>query len=98
MEHQGGSLNVQRVKAAAKRFVKIGEDTNARVKKVEISGLTPDDDLVVVDLIKDRMVEEADVVVNPKRRLPYANRSAALKNAYAARLSQLQALFATGGQ
>jgi hypothetical protein len=96
MEHEHGSLNVQRVKAAAKRFVKIGEDKDARVKKVEISGRTPDDDLIVVDLIKDRMVEEADVVVNPKRRLPYANRSTALKAAYAARLTQLQALFGTG--
>jgi hypothetical protein len=93
MEHQRGSMDTGRVRATARKLIEIRSDKRARVKKVQVTGKTSDDEMMLVDLIKDRMIEEADVVLNNKRRLAYSSRTAALERAFKTRETQLQSLF-----
>jgi hypothetical protein len=91
MGHQPGSLS--KAKTAAKQFLKLSQDEHVDVRKVELSGRTSDEDALVVDLLRDRLIEEAEISVNTKRRLPYSERHAALEAAYARQDSQLISLF-----
>lgn len=50
--------------------------------------------MVVVDLLRDRMVERPEAELDADRRLPYATRRLALRQAWSARENQLLALFA----
>jgi hypothetical protein len=97
MGHDSGSLDVQAVKNAARNLIKVRSNTSVEVKKIEISGASAGDEKLFVDLLRDRMVERPEVELDSDRRLPYAARKQAFRDAYQARKSQLQALFATGG-
>jgi hypothetical protein len=96
MGHRSGSLNVQAVKNAARSLVKLESATPVEVKKIEISGTSAGDETLFVDLLEGRMMERSTIALDADRRLPYYARRNALRDAYAARKGQLQALFATG--
>ena len=93
MEHERGSLSIRRVRSAARRLISLNNSGEVRVKKIEVRGTTSDDELLIVDLLKDRMVEEIEVRLNTRRRLPYNARARALVEAYNTREAQLQSLF-----
>jgi hypothetical protein len=94
MGHETGSLDVEKVKTAARNLVRVGGETSVVVKKIEISGKSAADEALFIDLLRDRMIEHQDVELDADRRLPYARSRRALRNSYAARRTQLQALFA----
>jgi hypothetical protein len=90
-----GSLDVQRVKRAARRLLQIDaqEGADGSVKRIEIRGRTEDDEPVLLDLLRDRMIETASIELDTDRRLPYARRRQALREAFTARSDQLRAMF-----
>lgn len=59
------------------------------VNKILVSGLDAGLETQVVDLIEDRMVENADISLDSDRRLPYRNRRAAIDDAWEKRKSQV---------
>jgi hypothetical protein len=96
MGHDSGSLDVSTVKNVARSLLKVRSNTPVEVKKIEISGRSAGDEKIFVDLLQDRMIEQAEIDLDADRRLPYPSRRKALRDAYAARKTQLQALFAAG--
>ncbi len=97
MGHESGTLDVATVKAMASSLTRIGSETAVDVRKIEVTGSAPGDELIVLDLLQDRMVENEDVELDNDRRLPYADRKGALRSAYKTRRTQLLSLFGTGG-
>jgi hypothetical protein len=93
MGHESGSLPLGRVRDTARRLMRLDRDTPANVRKIEISGYMAGDEYVVLDLMKDRMVESAAIRLTNDRRLPYSRRAAALRSAFTRRRDQLHALF-----
>ena len=90
-----GSLDVERVKRAARRLLQIDaqENVDGSVKRIEIRGSTEDEEPVLLDLLRDRMIETASIELDADRRLPYERRRQALREAYTGRQDQLRALF-----
>lgn len=74
----------------------IGSQHGEVVRKLEISGRTHDDELLVVDLVEDRMVETATIDVGRHRHAPYAVRARYLQEAYGRRAKELRTMFETG--
>jgi hypothetical protein len=93
MEHQPGGLSLNRVKQAARQLLQASDDDHVAVRKIELSGRTPDDDALVVDLLRDRLVEEDEIPISTERRLPYEARRIALERAYSRQEGTLQGLF-----
>jgi len=92
MGRRRGSLsidNVFRQIRSALEFV----STN-QVKKIEVTGRENDfSEVRVIDLVKDRMIEYADVPLDPHRRLTYNSRINALRNALARRHNEIERMF-----
>ena len=90
-----GTLAVQSVKRTARRLMRIsGDGREGRVKRIEITGRTEDDEPVFLDLLRDRMIEIGEGELDSERRLPYNVRYRALRTAHNERRDQLRALFA----
>ena len=97
MGRQRGSLSLQAIRSAAKRFLSWSGATDAPgdVEALKIDGKYDDESPAELDLLEYRMVERADVEPDPQsRRLLYEDRIRALKEAFERRKGELENMFA----
>ncbi len=84
------SLNPNIIKGAIDSLRGAFGNRRQQISKIRVSGATDDGDLVVLDFVKDRMVEVIEVN-NPKRerKVPYSTRQNAILDAFKHRQDEL---------
>jgi hypothetical protein len=70
------------IKRFARELLRIGGKETNQVRKLRLLGTDADDQELLVDLVRDRMVAEGAVESDDRRRLPYAIRAGVLHNAF----------------
>jgi hypothetical protein len=88
--HSDKTLDVRNVFDILRRFRR---PTDSGIIKLEISGRSASDELLVVDLIRNRMVERAKVDVGNRRHAVYETRARLIENAYRTRHAELKRMF-----
>lgn len=92
-----GGLNRKVAKTALLKLLGAARaDGGNVIAKLEISGRTADEELQVVDLLRDRMIERDELDLDVNRRWPYSRRKKSLYDAWKRRETQLLAQFAAG--
>jgi len=92
MGRDDGSLFLKEISKLARSVVKWPAGTE-QVTKMEISGVTDDDEKDVFDLLRYRMIEVGTVEESRHRRVSYKKRGAELRRAWERRRADLDAMF-----
>ncbi|MCC6493497.1 MAG: hypothetical protein IT424_10795 [Pirellulales bacterium] len=96
MGRQRGSLSVQAIRAAARRFLTWSRAAAppGDIMALKIEGTFDDDSPADLNLLEYRLTEQADVVPDPhSRRLLYEDRASSLRAAFARNKDDLEEMF-----
>jgi hypothetical protein len=83
------SLLSESVKNVANWLSRMSIHHQEQVKKIRISGSTEEDELVVIDLLQDRMREQVEIQIGKGRDLSYKKRQEAIRKAWERRKNEL---------
>ncbi|QDU44325.1 hypothetical protein Mal52_28040 [Symmachiella dynata] len=90
---RSGSLSASGVFQFIKGLINRGTEGDVELRKLRVSGAKDQSDpLEVIDLIKDRIVEMAEITLDDDRRLPYEERRDALSQAWQNRKSEINSI------
>jgi len=94
MGKRRGSLYTEGIVDAIRRCLRISTDYDKTINKIEVTGREDESSpKEILDILKYSMIEKVNVRLNNERRLPYANRLAALYEAWNRREGELNEMF-----
>jgi hypothetical protein len=88
------SLDSSIVKDAINSLKLLLGSRQKQVSKIKVSGLTEDGELVLLDFIKDRMIEVVNINIQKnQRKIPYLTRQEAIREAWRNRQNELLQMY-----